>query len=57
MIIEVKQKGHLMEIIQQNVGIREFRIIDGVMCINGRRIVFHGINRHEFSSQTGRVIS
>ena len=57
MIIEVKQKGHLMEIIQQNVGIREFRIIDGVMCINGRRIVFHGINRHEFSPQTGRVIS
>lgn len=57
LIFEVKQNHKTIEIIKQNVGIREFKIIDGLMCINGKRIVFHGVNRHEFSPQTGRVIS
>ena len=30
---------------------------DGLMCINGKRIVFKGVNRHEFSSKTGRAVS
>ena len=27
------------------------------MCINGQRIIFHGVNRHEFSAYTGRFVS
>lgn len=38
-------------------GFRTFEIIDGIMKINGKRIVFHGVNRHEFSAKSGRVIS
>ena len=56
-IIEITENGKTIEVVQQNVGIREFQIIDGLMCINGKRIVFHGVNRHEFSPRTGRVIS
>lgn len=57
LVIEVKCDNQLVEIVKQNIGIREFKIIDGIMCINGKRIVFHGVNRHEFSAKTGRVIS
>jgi len=57
LIIEIKENQKTIEIIQQNIGIREFKIKDGIMCINGKRIVFHGVNRHEFSPKTGRVIS
>ena len=39
------------------VGFRQFEMIDRVMCLNGRRIVFHGVNRHEFSATGGRVMT
>lgn len=55
--IEVNDGCGITETVDQKVGIREFRIIDGLMCINGKRIVFHGVNRHEFTPDQGRVIS
>ena len=30
---------------------------DHIMMLNGKRIVFKGVNRHEFSSVSGRVVS
>ena len=29
---------------------------NGIMCLNGKRIVFKGVNRHEFSCDRGRAI-
>lgn len=58
LVLEIfDEAGTLTEIIPQAVGIREFQIRDGLMCLNGKRIVFHGVNRHEFSAKTGRAIS
>lgn len=48
--------GEIVEIIPQRVGVRRFGIEDGVLRINGRRIVFNGVNRHEFCLN-GRVMS
>ncbi len=49
--------GTLQEIIPERVGFRRFEMKDGIMTLNGRRIVFKGVNRHEFSSVTGRHVS
>lgn len=49
--------GAVCEVITQKVGFRRFEMKDGLMCLNGKRIVFKGVNRHEFSSKTGRVVS
>ncbi len=49
--------GEVTEVIKQNVGFRRFEMKDGLMLINGKRIVFKGVNRHEFSCDTGRVVS
>ena len=57
LIIEAMDEEGLVECISQQVGIREFEIINGIMCINGQRIIFHGVNRHEFSAYTGRHVS
>lgn len=58
LIIEVQdEKGKVTEIIPQLVGFRRFELKDGLMKLNGNRIVFKGVNRHEFSSHTGRVVS
>ena len=58
LLIEVTdEEGVLQEVISQNVGFRRFEIQDTLMKLNGKRIVFKGVNRHEFSSRTGRVVS
>ena len=49
--------GHVTEVSRVMVGFRQFEMIDKVMCLNGKRIVFHGVNRHEFDCDTGRVVS
>lgn len=54
--IQIEDEQGSIEWMKQNVGIREFKIKDGLMCINGKRIVFHGVNRHEFSAYSGRVV-
>ena len=50
-------EGNLQEVIPEKVGFRRFEMKDGLMMINGKRIVFKGANRHEFSSVSGRVVS
>ncbi|MCR5087914.1 MAG: DUF4981 domain-containing protein [Oscillospiraceae bacterium] len=49
------EDGSVTEVLRQNVGFRRFELRDGLMLLNGRRIVFRGVNRHDFSSVTGRV--
>lgn len=54
--LEVRdENADLTEVTSQYVGFRRFEIKDGLMCLNGKRIVFKGVNRHEFSAVTGRV--
>lgn len=58
LLVEVSDEtGKLQEIIPVEVGFRRFEIADGLMKLNGKRIVFKGVNRHEFSSRTGRAVS
>ena len=48
--------GKVVEVIPQNIGFREFQMENGIMKINGQRIVFKGVNRHEFDCYRGRAI-
>ena len=50
--------GKTVDIRGGKVGFREVGIrSDGALIINGRRMVFHGVNRHDFSPVNGRAIS
>lgn len=51
------RNGKLIEVVKEMVGFRSFEIKNGIMQINGRRIVFRGINRHEFDCKKGRAIN
>ncbi|MBD2867895.1 glycoside hydrolase family 2 TIM barrel-domain containing protein [Paenibacillus arenilitoris] len=53
----VAENGELLEAIGCKVGFRKFEIKDGLMRINGRRVMFKGVNRHEFSCDTGRAVT
>ncbi len=49
--------GRMQETVCEKVGFRRFEIKDSVMLLNGKRIVFKGVNRHEFTCDAGRVMT
>ncbi|HCW52912.1 MAG TPA: beta-galactosidase, partial [Clostridium sp.] len=51
------KNGQLVEVATTKTGFRKFEMINKVMCLNGKRIVFKGVNRHEFSAEHGRAIT
>ncbi len=51
------ETGEPVETVTEKVGFRRFEIRDSVMRLNGQRIVFRGVNRHEFCAESGRVIT
>lgn len=61
LVITIRKKPEggtsVVEIVPQKIGFRRFEMLDHVMCLNGKRLVFQGINRHEFHNRRGRCIS
>lgn len=53
----VDASGAVVEVAETEVGFRRFELRDRVMCLNGQRVVFHGVNRHEFHRERGRVLT
>ncbi|HLU22587.1 MAG TPA: glycoside hydrolase family 2 TIM barrel-domain containing protein [Bacillaceae bacterium] len=49
--------GEIIEYESCKVGFRQFELKDGLMKINGKRIVFKGVNRHEFAADRGRAVT
>ena len=39
------------------IGFRTVAVIDGVFTVNGRRVMFRGVNRHEWHPDRGRALS
>lgn len=49
--------GHLLEIVPYDIGFRRITLEDGIMKMNGERLIILGVNRHEWNARTGRVIT
>ncbi|UOQ85139.1 glycoside hydrolase family 2 TIM barrel-domain containing protein [Gracilibacillus salinarum] len=47
----------ILEVFSRKVGFRQFEMIDNIMYMNGKRIVFKGVNRHEFTADRGRAVT
>lgn len=45
------------EIIRQKVGFREITVRDGVVLINGQKIKFRGVNRHDSDPRAGYAVT
>ena len=51
-------EGNLVDMRACKIGFRTVSIRgDGALLINGKRLVVHGVNRHDFSTETGRTVS
>jgi beta-galactosidase len=49
--------GKVVEVIPANVGFRTVEIKEGNLLVNGRRILFKGVNRHETDPDLGQAIT
>ncbi len=56
-VLTLKNNGSPIEYVSARTGFRTVEIKDGIIRINGKRVVFKGTNRHEFDCRTGRYIS
>lgn len=50
------EEERLREVVPYEIGFRKIEIRDKVMLLNGRRLIINGVNRHEWSAQSGRCI-
>ena len=57
LILTIKKDEREIETIVQKVGMRSFEMKDGLMLLNGKRIEFNGVNRHEFNCRRGRCVT
>jgi len=53
----IDEDGSVIEVVPQHIGFRRFEMIDKVMHLNGERIVFRGVNRHDFNCYHGRAVT
>lgn len=49
--------GKVLEVIPQRVGFRKVEIRDGMLLVNGKRILIKGANRHEHDPDTGHMMT
>lgn len=49
--------GTAAEVIVDHVGLRRIEVRDYVVCLNGKPIIFRGVNRHDSDPVTGPVAS
>lgn len=52
-----KDTGEIVEQLEQKVGFRDIKIHDGKLLVNGKAVRLRGVNRHEFSSTLGKVMT
>ena len=49
--------GELVEIVPYEIGFRRIEIKDRKILLNGKRLILNGVNRHEWSAESGRCIT
>lgn len=58
LLLEIENvNGKLLEVVPCQVGFRRVEIKNNIMLLNGKRLIINGVNRHEWSAETGRCIS
>ncbi len=57
LVLTLKKNGTPIEYVSTRFGFRKVEIKNGIIHINGRRVVFKGTNRHEFDCRTGRYMT
>ena len=49
--------GQVVEISSQRIGFRSVKVVGCDLLINGKPVIFYGVNRHDFNRFTGRALT
>lgn len=57
LLITLKDENNkVIEATSHRIGFRKVEIKDGQVLVNGKRVLFKGVNLHEFNTATGQVV-
>jgi len=58
LLVSIKDDaGKTLEVVPVNVGFREVEIKNGDLLVNGQRVLFKGVNRHETHPDLGQAVT
>ena len=55
--IVLSDENGTVEAVPYEIGFRRIEIKDNIMLLNGKRLIINGVNRHEWSAESGRCIT
>ena len=53
----ISDSGDVLDVEVCKIGFRKIEIVNGIMLLNGKRLVIKGVNRHEHTPYSGRTVS
>ena len=56
LVIQLEKDGTILESVGCKIGFRTSEVKDGQLLVNGKPVLFKGVNRHEHDPNTGHVI-
>lgn len=58
LVIDVcNAQNEICDQVEQRIGVRQIEKAEGQILLNGKHLILHGVNRHEFHCEKGRAIS
>ncbi len=57
LVIKLTQDGKELETIRADFGFRKYKIVDRHMELNNVKMLIKGVNRHDWSPETGKAVS
>lgn len=51
------KKGEVLEVIPQRIGFRTVELVNNNFLVNGKRVFFKGVNRHEHNATQGHTLT
>jgi beta-galactosidase len=54
---EVVSDGHVVDVVEQRTGFRDFRLVDGRFLLNGAPIVLRGVGKHQETEEHATAVA
>lgn len=57
LLVTLEKDGKVLQAIPTRVGFRQIDIVDGVLKVNGKKVIMFGVNRHDHSDTEGKTVT
>ncbi|MGA9638750.1 glycoside hydrolase family 2 TIM barrel-domain containing protein, partial [Flavobacterium sp.] len=57
LLVTIEKDGKVIQATSTQIGFRQIDIKDGVLMVNGKRVIMFGVNRHDHSPTEGKTVS